>query len=60
MSSLETAIKRNTAKGRTAKKVLKAGKGDELETAEMIFSRTAPTWADFEFIHPIVSRAEAS
>ena len=60
MKHLETAIKRNTAKGRQAEIILDKAKDNELEKANKIFGRSSPTWADFEFIYPIVSRTEVA
>jgi len=60
MNHLETAIKRNTAKGRQAEIILEKAKDNELEKANKIFGRSAPTWADFEFIYPIISRTNVA
>ena len=58
MSYLEVATLRNTAKGRIANKVKRSATEEERVRAELIFGRTALSFADVEFLVPILARAE--
>lgn len=60
MEHIENATKRETAKGRQAKIMLKVGTETELARAEKVFGRTALSWADVEFLVPILSREDAA
>ena len=58
MTNLEKSTKRNTSKGRLAKAILATATDQELETAETVFQRPAPSFADVELtILPILKRA---
>ncbi len=54
MNSIEKATKRNTSKGRQAKTLIARATPEQIAIAEIAFSRSAPTWADFEFVGPII------
>lgn len=53
---LERSMLRQSSKGRIAKLVLASATNDELEFANKIFGRTSPSFADFEFLYPIITR----
>ena len=61
LKNLERALKRKSSpKGRQAEMILKATTNPiELEKADIAFGRSAPTWADFEFLRPVLNRADA-
>jgi len=60
LQHIENATKRETAKGRQAKRCLRLATETELTRAEKVFGRTALSWADVEFLVPILSREDAA
>jgi hypothetical protein len=53
---IERSMARQSSKGRIAKIILASATPDELEFANKIFGRTSPSFADFEFLYPILTR----
>lgn len=60
MSNLQTAIRRDTARGRLAKLVLEFASEKELVKADKIFARPGMSFADCEFLHEIAFRANGT